>query len=129
MRTETVGFHKALIDGSWAELQREWILKLWGNILKKKGKDEEREGGVKEKEERKAGRDRKNWREMARAFLFLCIVACDDRPALQSRKNLSSNYTFSVSCPVNSEEMSFTFSLWCLFLIFRLVKAVLLYFC
>lgn len=40
--------------------QREWILKLWGNILKKKEKDKEREGGVKEKEERKARRERKN---------------------------------------------------------------------
>lgn len=47
MRT---GLHKALIDGSWAQLQREWILKLWGNILKRKGREKEREGGGKEKE-------------------------------------------------------------------------------
>lgn len=88
--------------------QREWILKLWGNILKKKKKDEEREGGVKGKDERKAGRERKNWRETARASLFICIAECDDRPALQSHKNLGSNSTFSVSCPVNSEEKYFT---------------------
>lgn len=82
--------------------------KTVGEHIEKERK-REREGGRRERERRKKGRKRKEeLMGKGRASLFLCIVECDGRPALQNHTNLSSNFTFSVSCPINSGKILYS---------------------